>query len=100
PSITLPTRVSDDGRLALFMDNNGYSVREFATWKLIAETTGLDWPLDFTPDGRSVLGRDSAGYLQRWDLATGKPRYPHPEVLAHSEPVTWLAYSPDGQSLY
>jgi RNA polymerase sigma factor (sigma-70 family) len=56
----------------------------------------FDEPLLFTPDGKTLLGRNFNGTLLKWDLATGK-RLPLPG--AHESGVLYLAWSPEGKRL-
>jgi WD40 repeat protein len=49
-----------------------------------------------SPDGTTLAGSVNRSVLRLWDATTGRP-YPLP--LAHSRPVTALAFSRDGKTL-
>jgi WD40 repeat protein len=53
-------------------------------------------PVAFSPDGRLLATGDWLGpcAVRLWELASGKQRA---TLLGHTEPVTCLAFSPDGQ---
>jgi WD40 repeat protein len=49
-------------------------------------------------DSRSLV--TNLGYLQRWDLTTGKPFFPVPPDDGVGGPVEFLAFTSDGQELF
>jgi RNA polymerase sigma factor (sigma-70 family) len=52
----------------------------------------------FSADGNTVV--TNLGFLQRWDLAAGKPLFPSPAVVGVNGPVTRVAFAADGKKLY
>jgi RNA polymerase sigma factor (sigma-70 family) len=51
----------------------------------------------FSPDGRTML--TNLGYLQRWDLTTGKPMFDPPPADGLGGPIERLAFTAGGKEL-
>ncbi len=92
--------LTPDGRTLLLADGNG--VRDVVVWDLVQgkEVRRLERAGDLVvvaPDGKSII--TSNGALQRWDLTTGKPLFPHTFAWGHARDVVALAFSADGTRL-
>ena len=87
-----------DGRTLLIQDWNENVVRvwDAEAGKERHRLREISFSLGVTPDGKSLVGRDSQG-LQRWDLETAKPLFPNIDDRGHTLTVDVMACSPDGK---
>jgi WD40 repeat protein len=88
---------SPDGRLLALPDwpvVNVWDVDEKKVRRRLAQPARL---VAFSPDGRSLLGVDF--WVQRWDVATGRPVYPTPTIIEPGNEAPVLQWSSDGRRL-
>ncbi len=75
----------------------GEKVRQFTPPK----TSGRGWGPELgavSADSRTVV--TNLGYLQRWDLTTGKPFFAAPPDDGLLAPIESLAFTPDGKQIF
>jgi RNA polymerase sigma factor (sigma-70 family) len=75
----------------------GEKIRQFAPPK----TGGRGWGPElgaFSADGRTMV--TNLGYLQRWDLMTGKPFFEEPPDDGLLAPIENLTFTPDGKQIF
>ncbi len=96
-----PLKFSPDGkRLACMCYSKEAIVWEVGQWTEVRRIPGVRptgahiGSLDFSPDGEALVIGDYNHRLQVVDLATGDTQFDIPE--AHPEPITFVAWSPDG----
>ncbi len=94
-------KFSPDGtRLASLSLPGELIVWEADQWAIVRRIHGvrlMDWhigALDFSPDGKALVIGDGDHHLQVVDLSSGNANFNIPE--AHSEPITAVAWSPNG----
>lgn len=94
PGAALSVAFSPDGQLVAAGGADGSAMLWDAAGGLRARNllggTGPVWSIGFTPDGRTLLGADSAA-VRRWDVASRTSRMP---LL--DEPASAIALSADG----
>ncbi len=96
--IGLAVAFSPDGKRAAFDTPHAVEL-----WDLAADKKIRSWPggggalLAFAPDGRTLVV--CQGYIQAYDIDTGKPLYPDTREWGHARPVASLAWSPDSRYL-
>ncbi len=84
---------SSDGTVRLWNVANG---RETANWTIHKEKRAHVRGLDVSPDGKQIATSNDNGECRVWDLETREELYHLPN---QSQPLTGLAFSPDGQLL-
>jgi WD40 repeat protein/DNA-binding SARP family transcriptional activator len=70
---------------------SGQEIKEFTT----PEDTEVYYPA-LSPDGKYLLGGDSAGVAHLWDLQTDQEVQ---KFTGHTSTAFWVAFSPDGKSV-
>ena len=89
--------LSPDGRTLLVSTAKDLVVWDMVRGKELRTLTEAGDQVVFLPDGKSILANN--GSLQRWELATGKPRWPDTFVQGHVNEVLSVAFSADGRWL-
>lgn len=88
---------SPDGRLLAQIDSDQVVVWDVAAGKARHKFPHPAWHVTFAPDGRSLV--TASGWVQRWDLETGKPAYPAPRLGYETVGAPHLRWTPDGGRL-
>src|SRR5262249_21300824 len=88
--------LSPDGRRAALSDCRKVTVWDLEAGKVVHRLAHAARLLAFSPDGKSLL--TASGWVQNWDLASGKPAFPVPAI---DRPVgaSVLKWSRDGQRI-
>jgi WD40 repeat protein len=90
--------LAPDGKTVLIHTLDENLLRDLGRDNTIAEVAEMKEPLAFTPDSRSLIGRDRNYCIQRWSVATGEPAYTPLAAPAHLD-VTALAFRADSRTL-
>ncbi|MGH7227224.1 MAG: WD40 repeat domain-containing protein, partial [Gemmataceae bacterium] len=89
--------LTPDGRTLLIPRPEGVIVWDMVHGKQLRMLEGAGEDIVVMPDGKSIITNN--GFLQRWDLATGKPLWSDTFALGHIGEVVSLAFSADGKRL-
>ncbi|MFO0868574.1 MAG: WD40 repeat domain-containing protein [Pirellulales bacterium] len=89
----------DEATLAIYVEKKKSVVlldlkTEKVLWSIPAEQNYPNSPLVFAPDGRTLAIGDKNGVVHLWDVTAKKDIL---TVKAHTEPVSGLAFSPNGE---
>lgn len=100
-SSTFNACVSHNGKLAATGSMLGeLQIWDTATWKEIAKYQTPDklalWSLQFSPDDSLLAIGWLNGGIMMWDVAHNKISYEIKDAHVKSKPVTYLAFSPNG----
>jgi WD40 repeat protein len=60
-------------------------------------SVGSEWPIIFSPDGRTLARSDFQGFIELWEMSTGLKRG---RYEGHQGDVNALAFSADGKRLF
>jgi serine/threonine protein kinase/WD40 repeat protein len=89
--------ISPEGRFFAYARSNSICVRELQSYRVITEIAGAEPPLQFSPNGRWLVGRQNTN-LVAWDTASWMPRVLATSpgfgsaTVAFSSDSRWLVY--------
>jgi RNA polymerase sigma factor (sigma-70 family) len=89
--------LTPDGRTLLLANDKGIRVWDLKEGKELRMLKNAGEEVVVTPDGSGII--TNGGFLQRWDLTTGKRLWRDTSELGHTGEVTVLAFSADGKRL-
>ncbi|HVK09622.1 MAG TPA: hypothetical protein VM597_12680, partial [Gemmataceae bacterium] len=89
--------LSPDGRFLAVADGASVTVWDVDGRKVRHTLPHAARLVAFSPDGRALVSANA--WVQRWDVATGKPAYPEPAAAGLTEPTPRLYWSADGRWL-
>jgi WD40 repeat protein len=97
PAGLRPIDFSPDGQLMAVSDHGEVAVWDVSAGKVRHRLAHPARAVAFSPDGKSLL--TAGGWVQRWDIETGKPVYAEPVTGIPSPDPLVLQWSADGRRL-